>query len=112
MSKHTATLHAWLDKYSSIEGLFDSSAEAVVAALTYTRSAPDDDSYFKREGYTHIGTAEITVTLPARDEVVSNKVAALRAERQAVLVKAEAESQEIEKQIQSLLAISFDGVAV
>lgn len=56
--------------------------------------------------YVLIGVSEeITVPFFAQDEIVSKQVTALRAHRQEVLAKSQAQLNEIDQQIQSLLAI-------
>ncbi len=56
--------------------------------------------------YILLGTSEeITVPLIAREDAVKKQVEALRAERQRVLAESQRRADEIEQQIQSLLAI-------
>jgi len=56
--------------------------------------------------YILLGTSEeITVPLIAREDAVNKQVEALRAERQRVLAESQRRADEIEQQIQSLLAI-------
>jgi hypothetical protein len=59
-------------------------------------------------GYTLVGEAEITVALIPTNEMVENKVQALRNEAAAVRAAATATVTRIESQIQNLLAISYD----
>ena len=56
--------------------------------------------------YVLIGTSEpITITFIGRDELVTRHVAALRAEKQHLLAESQQQVEQIEQQIQSLLAI-------
>jgi len=106
---HTAEVHAWLSSYNSIEGLFDSKSDRVIAALAYSNIGPGSDSYFEREGYTYIGKATITVTVGAPNDVIASKVESLKAQQKSVRAKAQKTVTELDQQIQKLLAISFDG---
>lgn len=56
--------------------------------------------------WTRIGSAEITVEVVKEDEIVTNMVAALRHQQQAVRADAEVKANGIERQIQQLLAIT------
>ena len=105
---HTATLHAWLSPYHSIEGLFDQPSKGVVSALTYSVEAPGGGGFCEREGYTYMGTAEVTVAIGSRTEIVMSKVQGLKAQQQLILANAQAQATRIEGQIQKLLAISYD----
>ena len=64
------------------------------------------------EGYTEIGTAEITITLHDRDEIVANKLGELKARLQQTQADAEVACNRIREQIQSLLAITYQPEAV
>jgi hypothetical protein len=119
MSKtHTGTLHAWLSKDRSIEGFFDDNAtpEQIVSAPLLTTSEPAKEgeapSYWEREGYTYLGTAEVTLTVGGRQELVEKKVVSLRAMQVAVVAEAQAKKTALERQIQKLLAIGCDEAVV
>lgn len=105
---HCAEIHAWLPKHADLDGLFDSKPERIAAVLLYSDSGPDDDSYWKKEGYTYVGTAKITVTVGKRDEIVANKVASLRASQQAISAEAAIKVRRIDTEIQTLLAITHE----
>ena len=57
-------------------------------------------------GYSKVGTAEVTITLHDPDDLIANKVEALRAEKQQTLADAQAKATRLERQIQQLLAIT------
>lgn len=63
-------------------------------------------------GWTRVGTAEIKVTLFDESAMVENKIEALRHEQKTVLADAQKRHTEIERQIQTLLAITFDSAEV
>jgi len=66
----------------------------------------DHRDIFDGEDYILLGTSEeITVPLISREDAVNKQVEALRAERQRVLAESQRRADEIEQQIQSLLAI-------
>ena len=61
--------------------------------------------YYLSQGYTQVGTAEITVELLDRDALVESKIVALRAESATIRAEATAKCTRIEGQIQQLLCI-------
>jgi hypothetical protein len=60
---------------------------------------------FSKHGYTNIGTATVEFKSIDRNEMIENKVVALRAELQGVKAEAQVKVQRLEDQLQSLLAI-------
>lgn len=63
-------------------------------------------SYSIDNGFSKVGTAEVTITLHDPDDLIANKVEALRAEKQQTLADAQAKATRLESQIQQLLAIT------
>lgn len=63
------------------------------------------------DGYAHVCYATIQIELLDREAMTAGAVAALRAEKQILLAKAEQEANRIEQRIQSLLALTLDEVA-
>ena len=59
-------------------------------------------------GYTVVGTAEIIVTMNDSDQIISDKIDALRAEAKQVQADAYKHCTEIERKVQELLAITMD----
>lgn len=59
-------------------------------------------------GFSKVGTAEVTITLHDPDELIGNKVAALKAEKAQTLADAQAKATRLESQIQQLLAITHE----
>ncbi len=97
----TATVPAWLPGHNSPESLLGDDLDAV-NALSFV-------SYdMKASGYTLVGEAQITVHIQGEDKLIEAKVETLRAEKTKVLAEAERKSTEIERQIQTLLAITYD----
>lgn len=80
----------------------------MAAQLTYT---DEDSTYWVENGYTKVGTAEITLTIFSADTMVANKVEALRAEKKKVQAEAAMRANEIDGQIQNLLAITYQPAA-
>lgn len=62
-------------------------------------------------GWTRVGIARIVVEIVDEQRIVANKVTSLRAEKVKVVADATAKATEIERRIQSLLALPFDGGA-
>lgn len=101
MATVTTKTKAWLTKYSA------TTPQQLAAGKTDGLIYSDAD--MTSEGWSVVGEAEITVTLFSHDQLIANKVDALRAEAKSVRAAATARVTQIESQIQNLLAISFDG---
>lgn len=101
------TIGAWLPDSSSLgpKELAEQPGDKLVRGLSY--SAWDMTPH----GWTRIGEARVEVTLKGRDELIASKVDALRALRTHKLAETQREVTEIDKQINTLLAIEFDGTA-
>lgn len=101
MKTITATVPAWItNQWTTLDSLSKCSAERVVSDIAFYKpngSAPD--------GWVKVGMAEVTVTFDAREQVVSNQVAMLRAAKQKVQADAELALNQLEGQIQSLLCL-------
>lgn len=97
MNTITGKVDVYLSPYSDL--LIDEINEQTPLSKMHLTS-------FAPEGYTLIGEATVSVTVFPRDVVVTNKVTALRAELQTVRAKAQLKANEIEQQIQNLLAIT------
>ena len=98
--KHTGTITAWMTPYNTLNAdqLRDPKC---VQQLSYSHHnmAPE---------WVKVGTAEITVTLETDANITNGAITALRAEQQQVRADAEMKAQQIERRIQTLLAITMD----
>jgi hypothetical protein len=92
---------AWLVKDSRLspEQLLDATDKEIISDICFT------DYDFSKYGCTKIGTATIDLNLIDRNEMIDNKIVALRAELQNVKAEAQVKVQKLEEQLQSLLAI-------
>jgi hypothetical protein len=97
--KVTAT--AWLSKHSylSPEQLLTATSKQLVEDISFT------ELDMSTQGYTKVGTATIEFNLIDRNEMIDNKIVALRAELQGVKAEAQIKVQRLEEKLQSLLAI-------
>ena len=95
------TITAWLSKHSRLspEEIVNATGEQLVDSVSFTNLD------MSTQGYTKIGTASIEFDLIDRNEMIDNKVIALRAELQGVKAEAQVKVQRLEEQLQSLLAI-------
>jgi hypothetical protein len=66
-----------------------------------------DYSTWTEDGYTIIGEAEITLHVVSKEELVANKVSALRQEVKKTTAEATRKVTQLEGQINDLLAIGF-----
>ena len=99
MKPAKATTNAWLyDVCYGPQHLIGAKPKALVDMLSYGGK--------KGEGWTLVGTAEITVKLVSEDRMVVNKIESLRREITTTRADAELKVQKIEQQVQQLLAIT------
>lgn len=106
MTPFTETVTAWLPSHADItpEQLINPVA-GTANRLGYTRT--DSTLDMGEHGWTKIGTAEITLHIIDRDTLVTNKIDALKAEAAKTRAEAVMRCNEIESQIQNLLAITY-----
>jgi hypothetical protein len=104
----TAKTIAWLTSYRNPAEIMADDDDAVMEVLAFSRNESMGEG---ENAWVRVGAAEITVVLVEEQELVSNKVESLRAEKKHVLAQAQAAATRIESSIQELLAISHDGSA-
>lgn len=94
------TLNAFLSPYSSLTPADLASGKDDIAKwLFYHHDATFCD------GYTLVGTAEVTVTLLAVSEVIDQKRKAIEAQLQKDIADSEVRQNKLREQIQQLLAL-------
>lgn len=93
---------AFMSKYVSIDEIANGKSMPLVAQFG-NRLAGD--------GYTHIGTARVIITIDPQDKIVSNQIAALRQQLQTVRAEHQREQNALIDQISKLEALTFDGAA-
>jgi hypothetical protein len=100
--KITTTATAWITPHCSLspEQILNPTGDQLVREVVFI------DLDMSTHGYTKIGKATIEFDLIDRNEMIDNKVAALRAELQTVKADAQVKVQRLEDQLQSLLAIT------
>lgn len=103
----TATMTAWASQYCphTPEDYYAKVGAELLQNLLFDKA----DSKGFGSGYSLVGTAEVTLTIADPDDLIANKVAALKAEKAQTLADAEAKATRIERQIQQLLAITHEG---
>ena len=67
-----------------------------------------DSGYFEKQGYTLIGTAEVTIELHTEDQIMAAKLEALQAQLQTVRAENQQRENAILDEISKLTAISYD----
>jgi hypothetical protein len=96
----------WLTEYDSHVGpqeLAKQPGDWIAKHVTYS------GQNMASHGWTRIGEARVEITLNDPNTILTEKVTALKAQKQNVLAEAEAKATEIERQIQTLLAITYSG---
>lgn len=96
------TLNAYLTKYCGLNGVDVHTVDhdTLARCLNFTSHKFDNDPE-----WVLVGTAEVTVTLMPRADVVNTQVAVLRKQAENIKAEAGAAVTRIEQQINSLLAI-------
>ena len=99
--KLTSTATAWITSHCRLspEQILNPTGDQLLRDVAFT------DLDMSTHGYTKIGTATIEFDLIDRNEMIDNKVVALRAEMQTIKADAQVKVQKLEDQLQSLLAI-------
>lgn len=59
-------------------------------------------------GYTMLGPVPVSVRIPDAKTIVDNKVTSLKEEKTKILAEAQAKATEIDRKIQTLLAITYE----
>jgi hypothetical protein len=109
MKTITATVPAWLpDHCGTISDLMRAKEENAVEMAAFYTPVYDGGG---PDGWIHIGSAEITITLDDESSMVENAVASLRAAKKKVQADCEIALMQLDGQIQSLLAIEAPKVA-
>ena len=103
----TGTVLAFVSQYTDPTNLHEH--KNPLGAIVFAQR--DHAEFWAKDGYTMVGEVDVTVRLMSHDAMVQAKVESLRAEKAKTLADAQAKATAIEKRIQSLLAISFDGGA-
>lgn len=99
MKTVTATTNAWLyDTCYGPQDLLNATPVQVIGMVSYGDK--------RSEGWTLVGTAEVTVKLVSEDQMVLNKVESLRKEITKTRADAEVKAKHLEQQVQQLLAIT------
>ena len=105
MNTFTQTVTAWIPGHCSFTPSdFAAQKSGIAGALGYTE---DPNSSMGEHGWTKVGIAEITLHLIDNDQMVLNKIDALKAEAKKTRADAAVRCNEIENQIQNLLAITY-----
>lgn len=100
--KITATINAYITgSHLTLKVLSSMSPERAVSSLAM--HAPFE--YGEPEGWVKVGTAEVTVTFDDPEKITKTQIAMLRAAQKKVKADCEVALNQIEGQIQSLLAI-------
>lgn len=110
MSKENITITGTMGVMVSAYVGFDSAHPEKTEFKDLTKVEIDADgnvsSYWAGQGYVQVGTAKVEISFMQRDDITSGAVVALRKQQTAVLAEAQKQATEIEKKIQSLLAIT------
>lgn len=93
---------ALIGKYNNLD---KTGMPSSVSDVTYMKEG--NNSYWEERGYTVIGEAEITIRVVSKEELIANKVLALRQEVKKTQAEATRKVKQLEGQINDLLAIGF-----
>lgn len=100
-----AKIPAWLTATRGPDDLLGDPVDAVQTLCLFQPGSSRE--HWQSMGYVYVGEADVTVELVPTADMVGEKIKSLRAQQEAVMVKAQAESIAIEGAIQKLLAIEM-----
>lgn len=98
------TTKVWLTEHCGIGPEDIKSGDAAMLVRCVTFSSHDMSNC----GWTLVGEANVAITFVDGNQILNNKIDALRAEKQKTLADAQVKANELEAKIQKLLAISYD----
>lgn len=103
--KHTFTapINVWISQYSRHDA---DSLQTVDNVRDVSLLDPGFD--FSDSGYTKIGTGTVTVEIASRDEIITDKVGALRAELERDRADSQVRQNTLIRKISELEALTFD----
>lgn len=103
----TGTVRAWMTSTrTNLDAILSGSEQDAISALGFSCHDMDKGSY----PWTHIGSAEVTVTLMPRTEMVASQVETLNAELQQERAASAVRQNAILDRISKLQALTFEGV--
>ena len=102
MKTITATVPAYMNKWSSIDELIARNPTSAIGSI-YTGNTSDISIWVR------IGSAHVTVEIADENEIKAGLVESLKEEKKRIQTDAEKSITEIDAQIQSLLAIEYKG---
>lgn len=94
------TTKAWLGKYSDLSVL-KLDAERIIDNVSL--SASDMSPH----GWTYVGEARVTIEIVDENTALNNRIASLKKEKQTIQAKAQMEANQIDEEIQQLLALGY-----
>ena len=100
MKTITASVPAYMNKWSSIDELMERTPEDAISSI-FTGHTSSDGTWIR------IGSATVTVEIADDKEVKAGLVESLKEEKKKIQADAEKSITEIDAQIQSLLAIEY-----
>ena len=96
-----ATASVWISQYSQFDAQSlqqtDSIGGLVIAPYDMTES-----------GYTHVGEADVTITIASPDQIIGNKVASLRAQLESDRAESQRRQNELIDKINKLEALTYE----
>lgn len=102
MTTITGQLNAWLTEYSDPEKISGGDSAEALKTLSYIDPGADMRTF----GYAFVGVATVSVEVPDMSFLIDNKVTALRKQQKNVRAEAEVKAVELERKINTLLAIT------
>jgi len=109
MTKLTVTKAVCVNKYTRFDPKNPSDTAPEEFALIGLDASGYLGDYWMQEGYVQVGVAQVEITLQNSEETTKRAVVALKKKKESVIAKAQAEATEIERKIQTLLAITYEG---
>lgn len=111
MKKDTETAVVLISKYTRYDPANPQKTAAhdfLFVGLEHLDEGGSLKETWANDGYVFVGHAKIEIEFLPQKDVTASAVASLKKQKKKVLADAQAKATEIEQQIQSLLAITFD----
>ena len=106
--KHTFTapVSVWINQYSQHDAVSLQSANSVTGLVIWGPEFP------ATEGYTRVGSGEVTITIASKDEIITGKVESLRSELAKDRAESQARQNALIRKISELEALTYEPSAV
>jgi len=102
----TTTASVWISEYSKHDGTTLQEIDSI-DGVAFFRVGAD----MRKHGYTHVGEADVTVTIASADAITNSKVSSLRAELEKDRADSQMRQNRLIDKINKLEALTYEPTA-